>query len=236
MKAYKRNLDAIDHTQNRYDDKKLIHMHPYDPEILETVRDDFLKPRTCKEFIEWVDTHPHYDVVAEASSQYIRGTNQSHAFWQVADIDADWQTINNDITNYCVINEVDTKFNTDYTEEWRIHDMKEQKTHVPFRHNSELDNQRKHGFEKQYQLIEVTLTDVFPVLKQLETLFDFEWVKTDINYQPTSGAFPRHVDFLTTCFKRAVEYDCSIANAKYNPLTKCPEGILSLEQLLMPAL
>lgn len=233
MKAYKRNLDAIDHTQNRYDDKKLIHMHPYDPEILETVRDDFLKPRTCKEFIEWVDTHPHYDVVAEASSQYIRGTNQSQAFWQVADIDADWQTINNDITNYCVINEVDTKFNTDYTEEWRIHDMKEQKTHVPFRHNSELDNQRKHGFEKQYQLIEVTLTEVFPVLKQLETLFDFEWVKTDINYQPTSGAFPRHVDFLTTCFKRAVEYDSSIANAKYNPLTKCPEG-WALKRILIP--
>ena len=56
MKAYKRNLDAIDHTQNRYEDKQFLHMHPYDPEILETVRDDFLKPRTCKEFIEWIDT------------------------------------------------------------------------------------------------------------------------------------------------------------------------------------
>ena len=52
MEKYKRNLDAIDHTQNRYDDHNKIHIHPYDPQVLELVREDFLLPRTCKEFIE----------------------------------------------------------------------------------------------------------------------------------------------------------------------------------------
>ena len=233
MLKYKRNLDTVDYSQNRYTDSKKLHTHPYDPKLLEVVRDDLLKPRTCKEFLEWVDTHPHYDVVSEASSQYIRGTHKDECFWQCAEIHTDWSSINNDITDYCIKNEVDSKFNTDYSEEWRIYDMKEQKSHVPFRHNSELDNQRKHGFEKQYQLIEVTLTDVFPKLKELEKLFDFAWAKTDINYQPTSGAFPRHVDFLSTGFKRAVEFDTSIANAQYNPLTKCPEGWV-LKRILIP--
>jgi hypothetical protein len=233
VEKYKRNLDAIDHTQNRYNDHNKIHIHPYDPQVLEKVREDFLLPRTCKEFIDWVDTHPHYDVVAEASSQYIRGTDRSEAFWQCANIQADWQSINDKITKYCLDNEIDTKFDTDYTEEWRIYDMKDQNTYVPFRHNSELDNQRKHGFKKQYQLIEVTLTDHFAELKDIEQLFEFDWAKTDINYQPTSGAFPRHVDFLTTAFKRAVEFDERIANAKYNPLTKCPEGWV-LKRILIP--
>ena len=55
MEKYKRNLDAIDHTQNRYNDQQKIHIHPYDPQVLESVREDFLLPRNCKEFIDWVD-------------------------------------------------------------------------------------------------------------------------------------------------------------------------------------
>ena len=56
--------------------------------------------------------------------------------------------------------------------------MTKQKSYVPFRHNSELDNQHKHGFKKQYQLIEVTLTDIFPEIKAIEDVFDFHWAKT----------------------------------------------------------
>ena len=225
MQKYKRNLNAIDHSQSKYENQEGMHTHPYDPQLLEEVREDFFKPRTCKEFLEWVDTHPHYDTVAEASSQYIRGTNQDEAFWNCAEIDTDWKSIMHKVSGYATENRIDEDFNTDYTEEWRIHDLGDtQESFVPFRHNSELDNQRKHGFEKQYQLIEVTLTDIFPELKAVEDLFDLQWAKTDINYQPTSGAFPRHVDFLTTQLKMAVEYDPSIANARYNPITKQPEG------------
>ena len=216
--------EQIDKTQNRYDNDKFMHVHPYDPKILEQVRKDMFKPRTCREFIEWVDTHPHYDVVAEASSQYIRGTDQSEVFWKCAQVNTDWKAIMKKISDYAKQNNVDEQFNTDYTKEWRIHDMKAQDTFVPFRHNSELDNQRKHGFKKQYQLIEVTLTELFPELKEIESLFEMEWVKTDINYQPTSGAFPRHVDFLSTTFKRAIEYDPEIANTIYDPMTKNPRG------------
>mgnify|MGYP003654774393 CR=1 FL=1 len=76
LEKYKRNLEAIDYSQNRLTDPDQLHKHPYDPQLLEVVRNDILKPRTCKEFVEWIDTHPHYDVVAEASSQYIRGSNK----------------------------------------------------------------------------------------------------------------------------------------------------------------
>ena len=233
LEKYKRDLEAIDYSQNRLTNPDQLHKHPYDPQLLEVVRNDILKPRTCKEFVEWIDTHPHYDVVAEASSQYIRGSNKQDAFWQCSQINADWKSINNHITDYCKKNDVDTKFNTDYTEEWRIYEMDEQKTYVPFRHNSELDNQRSHGFDKQYQLIEVTLTDQFPEIKEIESVFDFAWAKTDINYQPTSGAFPRHVDFLATLFKRAIEFNPDIANARYDPLLKCPEG-WRLKRILIP--
>jgi hypothetical protein len=221
---YKRNLNAKDMTQNRYESLENLHTHPYDPELLETVRKDMMKPRTCKEFMDWVDTHPHYDTVAEASSQYIRGTDQSEVYWKCAEINTDWRAIMEKISSYSKEHRIDEDFSTDYTDEWRIHDMEEQDTFVPFRHNSELDNQRKHGFLKHYQLIEVTLTDVFPELKEVEKCFDMEWAKTDINYQPTSGAFPRHVDFLTTQLKRAVEYDPEIANLEYDPVNKNPVG------------
>jgi len=50
MLKYKRNLDTVDYSQNRYTDSKKLHTHPYDPKLLEVVRDDLLKPRTCKEF------------------------------------------------------------------------------------------------------------------------------------------------------------------------------------------
>ena len=86
---YKRN-SGVDESQNRYEDPSMLHEHPYDPAILEQVRNDFLKKRTCKEFLDWLDSHPHYDVVAEASSQYIRGTNVDDCFWQCAEIDTDW--------------------------------------------------------------------------------------------------------------------------------------------------
>jgi len=216
--------DQIDNTQLRVGSKENLHVHPYDPAVLEQVRQDMFKPRTCKEFIDWIDTHPHYDVIAEASSQYIRGTKQNDAFWNCAYVDTDWKAIMQKVSDYAKERNVDENFNTDYTEEWRINDMKEQKSFVPFRHNSELDNQRKHGFKKQYQLIEVTLTDLFPELKAIEELFGMKWTKTDINYQPTSGAFPRHVDFLVTTFKRAVENDEELANTPYDPMTKNPVG------------
>lgn len=215
---------VIDESQNRYDSNENLHVHPYDPEILEQVRNDLLKPRTCRELIEWVDSHPHYDVVAEASSQYIRGTHQDDCFWQCAEIETDWDDINKIIKDYAIEHELDKNFNTDYTKEWRIDNLKDQKDYVPFRHNSELDNQHKHGFKKQYQLIEVTLSNRFPQIKAIEDVFEFEWAKTDINYQPTSGQFPRHVDFLSTLLKRAIEYDPDIANAKWDPVTKSPEG------------
>jgi len=232
-KNYKRN-DTLDETQNRYSDTELLHTHPYDPALLETVRNDFLKPRTCRQFLDWLDSHPHYDVVAEASSQYLRGTRREDCFWQCAQIDADWNTINKNIKTYVEKKNLDTEFETDYTEEWRISHMDKQKDHVPFRHNSELDNQHKHGFNKQYQLIEVTLSDAFPEIMEIEKLFQFHWAKTDINYQPTSGQFPRHVDFLTTGFKRAVEFDRSIANTPYDPITKSPVG-WRLVRILIPA-
>ena len=216
--------EQIDHTQSRITDKSHFHVHPYDPEVLEKVRQDMMKPRTCGEFIDWIDTHPHYDIVAEASSQYVRGTSKDEVVWQCAQIDTDWISIMNKVTNYAKANKVEEEFNTDYTEEWRTKEMNEQKSFVPFRHNSELDNQRKYGFKKQYQLIEVTLTDIFPELKAIEGLFRMEWTKTDINYQPTSGAFPRHVDFLATTFKRAIENDSSLANTMYDPMTKNPVG------------
>ena len=234
LTKYKRNIDNKDLSQNRYDNTEHMHIHPYDPELLETVRNDLMKPRTCKELIEWVDSHPHYDVIAEASSQYIRGTHQEDCFWQCAEIDTDWETINDLITKYAKEHKLDTKFDTDYTDEWRIHDLEDQKSYVPFRHNSELDNQHKHGFKKQYQLIEVTLADIFPEIKEIEKLFDFEWAKTDINYQPTSGAFPRHVDFLSTLFKRAIEHDPVIANTPYDPITKSPVG-WKMKRIIMPA-
>lgn len=225
MQKYKRNPDAIDYSQNRYEDLNALHKHPYDPQLLEEVREDYLKPRTCREFMDWLDTHPHYDTVAEASSQYIRGTSKSDSVWNCAKINTDWKAIMEKVSVYANENRIDEDFNTDYTEEWRTYDLgNEQESYVPFRHNSELDNQRLHGFKKQYQLIEVTLTDLFPELKAVENLFDMQWVKTDLNYQPTSGANPRHVDFLTTQLKMAMDNDPAIANARYNPLTKHPEG------------
>ena len=224
MQRLRISEEQIDKTQNRLKDHANLHVHPYDPIVLERVRQDMLKPRTCKEFVDWIDTHPHYDVVAEASSQYIRGTNRDDVVWNCAEIDTDWKAIMAKVSAYAKEKQVDEKFNTDYTTEWRINDMEEQDTFVPFRHNSELDNQRKHGFKKQYQLIEVTLTDVFPELKEIENLFDMHWTKTDINYQPTSGAFPRHVDFLATTFKRAIDNDPEIANTMYDPMTKNPVG------------
>jgi len=234
MNSHYKRIGAVDESQNRYQDPSMLHEHPYDPAILEEVRNDFLKKRTCKEFIDWIDSHPHYDVVAEASSQYIRGTDVNDCFWPCAEIETDWQAINSHIAEYAKEEELNTKFNTDYTEEWRISNMTKQKSYVPFRHNSELDNQHKHGFKKQYQLIEVTLTDTFLEIKAIEDLFDFHWAKTDINYQPTSGQFPRHVDFLTTGFKRAVEFDSAIANAEYDPVSKCPVG-WKMVRILIPS-
>jgi hypothetical protein len=233
--AYKRNINKTDFSQNRYENIESIHKHPYDPQLLEEVRNDLLKPRTCKELMEWVDTHPHYDVIAEASSQYLRGTHKDDCFWQVAQIEADWIHINERITDYAKAKNLDTNFKTDYTDEWRISKLeKEQDNYSPFRHNSELDNQHKHGFIKHYQLIEVTLTDLFPEIKAIEEAFNFQLAKSDINYQPTSGAFPRHVDFLSTMLKRAIEHDSNIANARYNPITKSPEG-WQLKRIIMPA-
>ena len=231
---YKRKINSKDLSQNRYKNTNHLHIHPYDPELLETVRNDLLKPRTCRELMDWVDSHPHYDVIAEASSQYIRGTHQDDCFWQVAQIDTDWHHINRIITDYAKEHNLDTNFKTDYIDEWRVYDMDKQENYSPFRHNSELDNQHKHGFDKHYQLIEVTLTDRFPEIKAIEKVFDFQWAKTDINYQPTSGAFPRHVDFLSTLIKRDIEHDPEIANAQYDPITKGPVG-WQMKRIIMPA-
>ena len=76
--------------------------------------------------MDWVDSHPHYDVIAEASSQYIRGTHQDDCFWQVAQIDTDWHHINKIITEYAEEHDLDKNFKTDYIDEWRVHDMEEQ--------------------------------------------------------------------------------------------------------------
>ena len=220
----KKTHEEIDHSSNRLISDEHLHLHPYDPELLENIRDDILKPRTCKEFMDWLETHPHYDMVAEASSQFLRGTHQEDCFYKCAKINTDWNFINTKIDRYAKENLINEKFDTNYTKKLRLFSMKEQKDFVPFRHNTELDNMRKHGFTKQYQLIEVTLTDVFSELKEIEKLFEFEWGKADINYQPTSGQVPRHVDFLTTPFRRAIETDTKLANTKYNPYTKTPEG------------
>ena len=220
----KKTHEEIDHSSNRLISDEHLHLHPYDPELLESIRDDILKPRTCKEFMDWLETHPHYDMVAEASSQFLRGTHQDDCFYKCAKINTDWNFINTKIDHYAKENLINEKFDTNYTKEWRANEMKKQKDFVPFRHNTELDNMRKHGFTKQYQLIEVTLTEMFPELKEIEKLFEFVWGKADINYQPTSGQFPRHVDFLTTPFRRAIETDSKLANTKYNPYTKTPEG------------
>lgn len=207
--------------------------HPYDPILLKQAREELMKPRSCKEAIEFLDSHPTYDLIAEASSQYLRGTPVQECYWQCAQIDTDWQSINDHIKAYVKKNDIDNNFNTTETTEWRIHTINTQDTHVPFRHNSELANQRYHGFTKQYQLLEVTISKEFPEIQAIADLFEFTWEKTDINYQPTSGSFPRHVDFLSTMFKRAVEYDPVIANTPYNPFTKCPEGWL-FKRLLIP--
>ena len=220
----KKTHEEIDHSSSRLISDEHLHLHPYDPELLENIRDDILKPRTCKEFMDWLETHPHYDMVAEASSQFLRGTHQEDCFYKCAKINTDWNFINTKIDRYAKENLINEKFDTNYTKKLRLFSMKEQKDFVPFRHNTELDKKRKHGVTKQYQLIEVTLTDVFSELKEIEKLFEFEWGKADINYQPTSGQVPRHVDFLTTPFRRAIETDTKLANTKYNPYTKTPEG------------
>jgi len=220
----KKTHDQLDQSSNRLASQEHLHLHPYDPELLEKIRDDMLIPRTCKEFMDWLEIHPHYDMVAEASSQFLRGTHKDDCFYQCAKIYTDWDYINKKIDSYAVENKINENFDTNYTKEWRINKMSKQDNFVPFRHNTELDNMRKHGFTKQYQLIEVTLAEAFPELKEIEKLFKFEWGKADINYQPTSGQFPRHVDFLTTPFRRAVESDSKIANTPYNPYTKTPEG------------
>lgn len=207
--------------------------HPYDPVLLKQARDEIMKPRTCKEFIEFIDNHPNYDLIAEASSRYLRGSPKNDCVWKCVQIDTDWQAINNHIKSYVDSNDIDNNFNTSETTEWRIHDLDNQDTYVPFRHDAEIDNQRRHGFTKHYQLLEVTIGNEFPEVQEIANLFDFVWEKTDINYQPTSGAFPRHVDFLSTMFKRAVEYDPSIANSPYNPITKSPDG-WSFKRLLIP--
>lgn len=234
MEKYKRNKDRINSVDARIE-KDIFHTHPYDPVVLEQVRDDFLKTRTCKEFLEWVDSHPHYDMVAEASSNYLRGTPKDRVVRQVGQIHTDFNIILDELKQYVDKHQIDDNFETDYTEDWRVynHNDQEQKDFVPFRHNSELDNQRKHGFSKQYQLLEVTIGKHFDLLKKFDSILGLKWAKTDINYQPTSGMFPRHVDFLTTGFKRAVEHDPEIANMLYNPLTKSPEE-LQLKRLLIP--
>lgn len=224
MQYIKKTHAEIDQRANRLASSEHLHLHPYDPEVLEAIRDDMLKPRSCKEFMDWLETHPHYDMVAEASSQFIRGTHIDDCYYNCAKINADWEDIHGRINKYAEDKKINENFDTNYTKDWRVFPMKEQDDFVPFRHNTELDNMRKHGFTKQYQLIEVTLTDYFPELKEIEKLFGFEWGKADINYQPTSGQFPRHVDFLTTPFRRAIEEDQTLANTRYNPYTKTPEG------------
>lgn len=208
-------------------------LHPHDPIELKKARDEFLQPRNCREAIDFLDTHPLYDLVAEASSQYLRGTPQEEVFWQCCQIDTDWQKINDHIKNYVNARNIDKDFNTSETTEWRLKKLKSQDTHVPFRHDSEIQNQREYGFTKQYQLLEVTISDEFPEVQAIADLFEFVWEKTDINYQPTSGANPRHVDFMSTMLKRAIENDPTIANAPYNPITKCPEGWV-VKRLLIP--
>lgn len=231
---YQRNRDNINWQDARVEKEKFF-THPYDPVVLEELRDDLMKPRNCKEFINYLDGHPHYDQVAECSSNYIRGTHQNNVFQVVGQLNADFQAINDYIKDYVDERDIDNNFETDYTKEWRVYDLKdkEQNDFIPFRHNSELDNQRKHGYTKQYQLLEVTIGKHFNFLKKLDDLLGMSWSKTDINYQPPSGSFPRHVDFLTTGFKRAIEHDSKIANMEFDPLSKGPKKY-TLKRLLIP--
>ena len=116
--------EQIDKTQVRVKDHTNLHVHPYDPKVLEKVRQDMFQQRTCKEFIDWLDTHPHYDMVAEASSQYIRGSDRDEVVWNCAEIQTDWKAIMEKVSSYAKEKNVDKNFNTDYTTEWRINDMK----------------------------------------------------------------------------------------------------------------
>ena len=224
MTYIKRKLEELDTSQNKVGGSEFLHKHPYDPQILEEIRDDMMKPRTCAEFMHWVEMNPHYDMVAEASSQFVRGNSQDVCFWNCAKVETDWAPIVKKIDDFAKENKVVENFDTKHTDEWRLKKQDKQKEFVPFRHNSELVNMRMHGFKKQYQLLEVTLSDSFPELQEIANLFEFTWEKTDINFQPPSGQFPRHVDFLATPLKRAIEYDSSVANLPYNPITKSPEG------------
>jgi hypothetical protein len=83
------------------------------------------------------------------------------------------------------------------------------------------DNKYLHVHPYDPEVLEKVRQDMF---KAIENLFEMHWTKTDINYQPTSGAFPRHVDFLATTFKRAIDNDPEIANTMYDPMTKNPVG------------
>ena len=48
----KKTHEEIDHSSNRLISDEHLHLHPYDPELLESIRDDILKPRTFGIFIE----------------------------------------------------------------------------------------------------------------------------------------------------------------------------------------
>lgn len=219
----KKSREEINVDYMRLPDEHL-HVHPYDPEVMEQIRDDMFEPRTCAEWSDWLETHPHYDMSSEASSQWLRGTHRDEAFDICARINTDWDSISEHVAEYARENRINEEFETKHDDEWRINKTEKQTTHIPFRYHSELDNQRKHGFTKQYQLIEVTLQECFPELQAMSDLFEIEYAKADINYQPTSGQFPRHVDFLSTALKKAVNDSEEIANTQYNPITKSPEG------------
>lgn len=192
-------------------------------EQLEQARIEYLKPRTVRELINWLQEIDNYDLVNEASS-----------LWPV-----DYSTLGHPITlkkfSFQKIAEIKS-INLSHSTNRILEDFKNTNINniqvLSYRqHNKERKFLIESGFDRETHSIKVTKTN-YPDLYNLSEKFGFKKFSSTIQYQPPGGIFPRHTDFLQGMWDHFSTTGINFVDMPFDPITKSPVGYYAVRAMI----
>lgn len=199
----------------------MINSDIWSDDELRAAREEYLEPRTLKEFQKWLHQYPNYNLIAEASSLHpIDYTTFDHPIkvkeflvCKIAEVKSfDLKPIVSDILE-------------------RNKDVTATSTKIT---KSRLGSNDKnflidYNFDRETQMEDVTDCSPFT---EIGNLFEFEDTSVIISYQPPGCVEPRHTDFLDSMWSRFIKEELAVIDLPFNTVTKAPNGYYAIRVIL----